>query len=161
MANSEIQHLIFGNYFHQDLKNRTLIATGNPREPPTHPFPFSFLNVPFSGHPSQVRISELLAMSQLKPQLLAMRWASCWEGQANQLNYAWPSSPSTFVVSPHAYSQYSASGGTELVRFYFTFLIKRCWNCSRVQIWVFRCQSPHRSELPSSPFPTMPPSFSD
>ena len=73
MANSEIQHLIFGNYFHQDLKNRTLIATGNPREPPTHPFPFSFLNVPFSGHPSQVRISELLAMSQLKPQLLAMR----------------------------------------------------------------------------------------
>lgn len=73
MANSEIQHLIFGNYFHQDLKNRTLIAAGNPREPPTHPFPFSFLNVPFSGHPSQVRISELLAMSQLKPQLLAMR----------------------------------------------------------------------------------------
>ena len=25
MANSEIQHLIFGNYFHQDLKNRTLM----------------------------------------------------------------------------------------------------------------------------------------
>ena len=84
MASSEIQRLIFGNFFHQDLKNRALITAG-------HPFPGKNFRA-FSYEPAKAT-----AFSYEMSQLLGRTSKST-------VNYTWPSSPPLFVVSPHTYS---------------------------------------------------------